>query len=578
MTDRLPPTSFCVLARCGPELSAYEEVLTRQHDAGVLQIIDRGSVTSRKDPIRRWRVRWGHGAKTVRAVVAITDHDFVQGDLLCLVRADAPHPWTGRAESPLFPLGLSEYPLRDGFMGYFFGVCEAAKGADFAEALAETITVELRGTPLLLIPQQVDLDSAYGRFARATAGAVGVAALSAELSDAVNDLLPAHLRTNPTEARLYMPSGCDDDHAGLTIAPERLHRPAEWARLAKTSIHWSSWRPDGHPFPLTVEMWDRFLNEAWAGDERVAIAGAGTPGPAARWVVAPDESGKQILRQRLKQFADEADSARIQVVKLQDDTQRLSTRLERSERARHRLTAIVLRLRRAHHDAVSALHRTAIGEALRQADDARTERDLYAEELQRAEDELDDLRRRLAWQTSALAELGRPATDTVAAEPTRFTTFTDLLDAAATELTGLVIGEQVADAAALLDGNLRTPRWLRRAWNALSALNSYVTADFPGDFTSYVDGRGGEFGLTPSLVARWESRMVDTTDRFRAARTFPVPTELDDSGWTYFPAHIRIDRGGGVAPRLHYLDDTNGRTGRVHIGYLGPHLISPLTN
>ena len=72
--------------------------------------------------------------------------------------------------------------------------------------------------------------------------------------------------------------------------------------------------------------------------------------------------------------------------------------------------------------------------------------------------------------------------------------------------------------------------------------------------------------------------MVDTTDRFRAARTFPVPTELDDSGWTYFPAHIRIDRGGGVAPRLHYLDDTNGRTGRVHIGYLGPHLISPLTN
>ncbi len=72
--------------------------------------------------------------------------------------------------------------------------------------------------------------------------------------------------------------------------------------------------------------------------------------------------------------------------------------------------------------------------------------------------------------------------------------------------------------------------------------------------------------------------MVDTTDRFRVARTFPVPTELDDSGWAYFPAHIRIDRGGGVAPRLHDLADTRGRTGWVHIGYLGPHLPSPLTN
>lgn len=46
--------------------------------------------------------------------------------------------------------------------------------------------------------------------------------------------------------------------------------------------------------------------------------------------------------------------------------------------------------------------------------------------------------------------------------------------------------------------------------------------------------------------------MVDTTERFRAARTVPVPTELDDSGWAYFPAHFRIARGGGVAPRLRY--------------------------
>lgn len=77
-----------------------------------------------------------------------------------------------------------------------------------------------------------------------------------------------------------------------------------------------------------------------------------------------------------------------------------------------------------------------------------------------------------------------------------------LLDTATAELTGLIIGVHVADTAAALDGNMRTPRWLRRAWNALSALNAYATSGYPGDLTSYVDEHSGEFGLAPSLVAR----------------------------------------------------------------------------
>jgi hypothetical protein len=67
VADRLPPTSFCALARSGPELANYEEVLTRQHDAGVLQVIDRGAMAGTgKDPIRRWRIRWEQGNKTLR--------------------------------------------------------------------------------------------------------------------------------------------------------------------------------------------------------------------------------------------------------------------------------------------------------------------------------------------------------------------------------------------------------------------------------------------------------------------------------------------------------------------------------
>lgn len=71
---------------------------------------------------------------------------------------------------------------------------------------------------------------------------------------------------------------------------------------------------------------------------------------------------------------------------------------------------------------------------------------------------MDDLRRHLTWQTAVLAELGRPA----AASPTRFAIFADLLNTATAELTGLVVGDQAVGAATSLNGNLRTPHWLRR--------------------------------------------------------------------------------------------------------------------
>jgi hypothetical protein len=37
-------------------------------------------------------------------------------------------------------------------------------------------------------------------------------------------------------------------------------------------------------------------------------------------------------------------------------------------------------------------------------------------------------------------------------------------------------------------------------------------------------------------------------------------------------AHLKIAEGGGpLAPRVYFHDDTRGPTGRVHIGFIGPH-------
>ncbi|MFI5901579.1 hypothetical protein [Streptomyces cyaneofuscatus] len=42
-------------------------------------------------------------------------------------------------------------------------------------------------------------------------------------------------------------------------------------------------------------------------------------------------------------------------------------------------------------------------------------------------------------------------------------------------------------------------------------------------------------------------------------------------------AHLKIDRGNTVAPRLHFYEDGT-RSGKVYIGYLGPHLRNTLTS
>lgn len=38
--------------------------------------------------------------------------------------------------------------------------------------------------------------------------------------------------------------------------------------------------------------------------------------------------------------------------------------------------------------------------------------------------------------------------------------------------------------------------------------------------------------------------------------------------------HIRIEKGGNPAPRIHFYDNTHSDEGRVHIGWFGPHLDS----
>ncbi|TVT56618.1 hypothetical protein FNH05_08260 [Amycolatopsis rhizosphaerae] len=158
-----------------------------------------------------------------------------------------------------------------------------------------------------------------------------------------------------------------------------------------------------------------------------------------------------------------------------------------------------------------------------------------------------------------------------------FGSFGELIGAARSRLKLLVIGAD-PDEAAALDSHPRAALLRREAWRALCTLQVYAHAKA----TAHAQRRrlGPELrnllqfvssGQEGALIGEASIKLKEPPDLaqhpvYRRRRTYPVPKTVDDSGWAFFPAHIRL--GGESGVRLQFLDDTS-RTGNVYIGYLG---------
>ncbi|MEV3936306.1 hypothetical protein AB0K52_10050 [Glycomyces sp. NPDC049804] len=126
-------------------------------------------------------------------------------------------------------------------------------------------------------------------------------------------------------------------------------------------------------------------------------------------------------------------------------------------------------------------------------------------------------------------------------------------------------------------------RWTGRTWDALRALDAYAAARaedrFTGGFYDWCSRPlPGAPIITPAMVSMKESDSVSGNPKYHRARVFRVPAEIDPSGSVYMPSHIKLQQVGSPAPRMHFLDDAGGPTGKVWIGYLGDHLPNTRTN
>ncbi|MCR6490328.1 GAS domain-containing protein [Amycolatopsis sp. OK19-0408] len=218
------------------------------------------------------------------------------------------------------------------------------------------------------------------------------------------------------------------------------------------------------------------------------------------------------------------------------------------------------------------------------------EADDYARAFEETEAERDELRRVNGLLAGTLVRCHGADDEVAAAErpPAEFPSFAELIASATATLTRLAITAEPAPAA-ILDHHPKAAAWRRKAWDALRTLDAYACArtslldagQDPGPELSDVlaFARTGQPGslISANIIALAESDTVTTNERLRQARTFRVDPRTNPAGRDYFGAHIALERFKSPAPRLHFLDDTDG-TGTVYIGYLGAHLPTSKTN
>lgn len=149
----------------------------------------------------------------------------------------------------------------------------------------------------------------------------------------------------------------------------------------------------------------------------------------------------------------------------------------------------------------------------------------------------------------------------------------EVVEYAAARLDRLSLGPAVNEGAGELDQHAE-PAWARKALRALDALQAYAewkAVGAEGNFWTFCADAESLSVLPTTWLSMQESETTDQNPRFRSLRTFAVDEAVDDAGSVYMPAHIKLEKGGNPAPRIHFYDDTDGPTGLIYVGWLGPH-------
>jgi len=204
----------------------------------------------------------------------------------------------------------------------------------------------------------------------------------------------------------------------------------------------------------------------------------------------------------------------------------------------------------------------------------RTEEELFDTQVDLEEAVKDAARAKDEFQKSLVARDDPGAVDSVSHLAVQPSSIADALEKARSLLTGVVIPHGAERDIEELDSHWCSSAWSSLIWSGLRALHTYTEADFNGDFWMWCQ-TSGHLWVWPASekkLAMTESETVQNNDRLQEQRRLPVSTDVDRTGKVLMYAHLKIAEGGGdLAPRVYFYDDTRGDTGKIHVGFVGPH-------
>jgi hypothetical protein len=335
-----------------------------------------------------------------------------------------------------------------------------------------------------------------------------------------------------------------------------------------------AWGKDAarHRFVTAARMCDA-EDRSWFGTVR-AVQRLSTEAPLPRplrTVLFPDESA----RRRGAERGAEADRSSAWALLPRPDADEAAGLRRENEDLRAELARAREELRQARLDTELAARSLAALEEQRDLAVAQAEDDM--ETALRAMDGEEAAKAELYVLRERLCEEGRYEETVVkeaAGAPDSFRTVWERLGT----LDGVLVTAE-AERALELDDAQRGHIWAAKAWKGLRALDSYARAakdGFKGGFYQYCSSpqSGGEWPRKQVALVESETTM----NRWGEERIFPVPQAVDASGTAEMQSHLKIDSKGSTSPRVYFLDDTKGITGRVIVGYIGAHLTNTRTN
>jgi hypothetical protein len=201
--------------------------------------------------------------------------------------------------------------------------------------------------------------------------------------------------------------------------------------------------------------------------------------------------------------------------------------------------------------------------------------DLLTLEVEDLELELNRKSNEIAWFARSMSADGSTTATSGEEFPVEVSTVQEALDLAES-LEGVELHPDACRDIDKLDAAVSARAWANGIWRALRALDSYAmsTEEGSGGFWEWCQQTHSPWSwpATPKKLAMKESESVRNDRRLSEKRMLPVDPVISTSGEVFMEAHIKIAEGGGpLAPRLYFLDDTSGPTGKIHIGFVGPH-------